>query len=94
MNRQQIQYIRECLAIRERRLTDDYCRRPAEPPAIEEARQLIRDWENTCADKSCKNRAAVKRKIRNIEEQLILGGMDQDIAAALSSLDYWSPENA
>lgn len=92
MNRQQIQYIRECLSIRERRLIEQHCYRPSEPPAVEQARQTIKDWELTWNERSSKNRAAVKQKIRTIEEQLILGGMDQDIAAALSTLDSWSPE--
>lgn len=93
MNRQQIQYIRECLSIRERRLTEQHCGRPSEPSAVEQARQVIKDWESTWTNRSSQNRAAIKRKIRTIEEQLILGGMDQDIASALSSLDSWSPEH-
>lgn len=91
MKQQEIKYIRECLAIRERRLKRLHCtRNEKEPTAIAEARELIRSWECEYYDNLRRKREAIEEKIRQVEEQLILGE-SSDVAAALAQLDSWVP---
>ena len=91
MNRQQINYIKECLQYRKRKLEDAYCVDGPTPAEIIQADALIKKYREGLYLKRSKIRQAIDRKIRQLEEQLVLGGIDADLAMVLASLDDWSP---
>jgi hypothetical protein len=91
MNRQQINYIRECLQYRKRSLEEMYCTDGPTPAKIIEAEDMIKKYRECTYLKRQKIRQEINRKIRQVEEQLVLGGMDADLATVLASLDDWSP---
>ena len=91
MNRQQINYIKECLQYRKRSLEDAYCVDGPTPAEIIQAEALIKIYRDDLYLKRSKIRQAISRKIRQLEEQLVLGGIDADLAMVLASLDDWSP---
>ena len=91
MNRQQINYIKECLQHRKRSLEDAYCVDGPTPAEITQAEALARKYRDDLYLKRSKIRQAISRKIRQLEEQLVLGGIDADLAIVLASLDDWSP---
>ena len=91
MNRQQINYIRECLQYRKRSLEETHCVDGPAPAEIIQAEALVKEYRNSLYLKHSKIRQAINRKIQQLEEQLVLGGMDVNLAMALASLDDWSP---
>ena len=91
MNRQQINYIKECLQYRKRSLEETHCVDGPTPAEIVEAEALVKAYRDGLYQKRSKIRQAISRKIRQLEEQLVLGGMDADLATVLASLDDWSP---
>jgi hypothetical protein len=91
MNRQQINYIKECLQYRKRSLEDAYCVDGPTPAEIIQAEALIKKYRDGLHLKRSKIRQAINRKIRQLEEQLVLGGIDADLTMVLASLDDWSP---
>ena len=91
MNRQQINYIKECLQYRRRSLEDAYCVDGPTPAEIIQAEALIKKYREGLYLKRSKIRQAIDRKIRQLEEQLVLGGKHADLAMVLASLDDWSP---
>jgi len=94
MNRQQINYIKECLQYRKRSLEEAYCVNGPTPAEIIQAEALVKEYRDGLYLKRSKIRQAINRKIRQLEEQFVLGGMDADIAMVLASLDDWSPVDA
>jgi hypothetical protein len=91
MNRQQINYIKECLQYRKRSLEDAYCVDEPTPVEITQAEALLKKYRDGLYLRRSKIRQAISRKIRQLEEQLVLGGIDADLAVVLASLDDWSP---
>jgi|GEM_PF-4868365 len=91
MNRQQINYIKECLQYRKRSLEEMYCTDGPTPAKIIEAEDLIKKYREGTYLKRSKIRQKINRKIWQLEEQLVLGGAAGDLAMALASLDDWSP---
>lgn len=94
MNRQQINYIKECLQYRKRSLEEMYCTDGPTPAEIVHAESLVKEYRDGTHLRRLKIRQAISRKIWQLEEQLVLGGMDADIAMVLASLDDWSPVDA
>jgi len=94
MNRQQINYIKECLQYRKRSLEEAYCVDGPTPAEIIQAEELIKKYRNSLYLKRSEIRSAINRKIRQLEEHLVIGGMDADVATTLASLDGWSPVDA
>jgi hypothetical protein len=94
MNRQQINYVKECLQYRKRSLEGAYCVDGPIPAEIIQADALIKKYRDGLYLRRSKIREAINRKIQQLEEQLILGGIDADLATVLASLDDWSPVEA
>lgn len=92
MNRQQINYIKECLAIRKRRLESQFCPYPERPQEVIDAEALIDRWRRDSAEQRNRIQNRIRDKIQQVEEQLILGSMDGSLADALAALDDWTPE--
>jgi hypothetical protein len=91
MNRQQINYIKECLQYRKRSLEETHCVDGPTPAEIIHAETLVKEYRDGLYLRRSKIRQAISRKIRQLEEQLVLGGIDADLAVVLASLDDWSP---
>lgn len=94
MNRQQINYIKECLQYRKRSLEEMHCTDGPTPAEIVRAEALVKEYRDGLYLRRSKIRQAINRKIRQLEEQLVLGGMDANLAMVLASLDDWSPVDA
>ena len=91
MNYQQIKYVRECLAIRERQLQDTYVVQPKMPHEIECYEKKVNEWREEARRSAGAVRAQIKRKIRSVEEHIILGSAEQRLAELLKELDGWKP---
>lgn len=92
MNRTQINYIRECLAIRKKRLMSTYCTDLPVPPEVIAAEQLITEHREERYRRRARIQRSIEDRIRMVEEQLILGDQSSALAAMLADLDGWRPE--
>ncbi len=100
MNQSQIKYARQCFEIYKNRLCNQYApyspkTKPPEIQAaektIEENQVLIANWRNEYNRNRVRIQQTICNRIQRLEEQLILGGADSDIAATLAQLDSWNP---
>jgi len=84
-------YIRECLQARKRRLEKEYCVQEPKPIRVKRAERTIEKWRTSSYEEIARIRAAIGAKISQIEEQLILDSIDGSISDALAALDNWNP---
>lgn len=91
MTRQQMNYIRECLQARKRRLEKEYCVQEPKPIRVKRAERTIEEWRTSSYEKTAKTREVIGARISRIEEQLILDSIDGSISDALAALDNWNP---